>query len=467
MGYERIPDVGEVIDERVYILTGSSILKTGVPTGWSLFDTYGANSTKHSNLLRNFNGISITKDNVTPNLANVQFFKYPIIAVKETDLIGSGKRTISYVQPYMDHPMLAGIIYSLPLLHLNSIETFAPAIYRFIPTHVFFWLNSFLFLLVGWVLSKKFITGIVAFFIYTTDPSYVLSSRFALLENMLIPLILISLLLLSIFQNFHLDHKESKRLIFTLGALGGLSLATKESGIAVCLMDLLLLVKCKLPRKFYKFFFIPLILLGGAFYFYYFALSPSLLLNVLKSQSSRGYFGPLNFFYVMRNLSFHNFPLDAYWLFGFVSIFFLMKNVAKNRIIIFGFLSTLVVYLFLAGPNYSWYALPFVPFLVLAASFFITEMYLSPNLLSILTFFVLPFSSSFYWGQVVRSDLSSSLILYRIFLIGLVLAVFALTKKYKRILIFLVCIVLIFWNIKSISFIIENWGALPEPFFIH
>lgn len=464
VGYERIPHVGEILDERINVLSGISFLKTGVPTGWSNLSAYEKNEELHKNSLLGFDGISVLRENQKPNLINIAFFEYPIIKTEEVSLIGIDKWQISFVQPFFDHSPLGGIIYKQAVKDTSSIEKLDPVEYRFIPTHVLFWLNSILFFVVSYLLTKKLSVSILSFLIYTTVPSFVLSSRLAMLENLLIPLSASNLILLLLYKESK-NIKSSTFILVLCGVVSGLAVATKESGIAVFIMSLAFLLKYKVPKKLFFYFLTPALILGSFFYVYFFVLSPSLAWEIFVNQTGRGFFGSLNFLEAIKNLSFHDFPKDGYWLFGFIALLILAKD-NKNWELVYGFSITLIVYLFFGGLNYPWYSLPFIPFLVLSSALFISDLIEKPQLLTLLIFFTLPLSSSFYWGYALSTQNQQAVILiYRIVLISLVgFIVFSKNKSQMfilRSLIVLFCVVMFLLNIKSISFIVGNWGALP------
>src|SRR5258708_20488406 len=75
IGYERIPDAGEILDERINVLSGITFAKTGIPTGWSNLASYFSTQEYHRvNSILGFNGLQVTKDHTDPNLSTIHFF---------------------------------------------------------------------------------------------------------------------------------------------------------------------------------------------------------------------------------------------------------------------------------------------------------------------------------------------------------------------------------------------------------
>jgi len=353
----------------------------------------------------------------------------------------------------------------------SSIETLIPAEYRFIPTQVFFLLNAILLFMIAFILTKHLLAGFAAFFIYTTAPSFVLSSRLAMLENTLIPLSLLTLLFLLLFKRYTTVKINLSYMSLALAAVTtGLSIATKESGIAVLIMSIAILVQYRISKKMLALFVFPSLAIGGVIYCYFFILSPGLAWNIFGNQTGRGFFGPLNFLYSMTQMRFNNFPLDGYWLFGFISVFVLHSDKEKRLELLSGFVATLVTYLFFAGLNYPWYSLPFIPFLVLASAIFVDDLIRKPQLLKGLIFFTLPLSSSFYWGFITRNDVNNSTLMYRGLLLTIILVILVSGWKHffkhKNILMCMIAIpigiIFVLWNIQAMSFIIEHWGSITH-----
>ncbi len=185
------------------------------------------------------------------------------------------------VQPFLDHPFLAGVFYSLwtkgEPTHFADFE-----VADFRKGALFLGvLNGILIFLCAFLLTQNYLVSFFSFFIYSLAPTFVLTSRYALIENFLIPLSLLTLMFLLIFQKY-------QRKLFWLilaGLTTGLAISTKESGIFVLLMGILILVKEHLSFKKFLFYLIPSLVVGSSFYLYALWLTPDLCLELFLIKS--------------------------------------------------------------------------------------------------------------------------------------------------------------------------------------
>lgn len=479
LGYERIPET-TIFDERDYPFVGYSFRKTGIPTGWSTMGVYkNLDDQKVEN--KGFNGISITVNNQGPTLKNISAFNYPLTYVTDVD-IGKGVETITLVQPFLDHPVFGTYILSLgiksPVTVFDSIK---PEEYRQTSLYLSL-ITGVLIYLFSYLIYQNYLVSIFSFIIYSTIPTYVLMSRFALLENILIPL---SLLVFCLTMLFIKNRANKKSLIFLLlaGIFSGLAFITKESGIFIILAVFIFLFKNKIAFKKYFIFVIPLILISVTYYAYMYYLAPNLFFKLLFDQANRGFYGPLAFHSNMIGPSFKNFPKEAYWIFGIISLFTISyKNFKKHFYLFTAFASYLFFFLFLGGLNYPWYSLVFVPFFVIASGYFLQQLIINPDAVLLIIFYLLPFSSSLYWGYFTYNKESSNYGIFRIsliFFIVLYLIQKYLNNKIKILnqeikvgyLIWVMTILLVYyqlnkWNLQGFQYIIANWSKLPEIFTI-
>lgn len=468
LGFEEIPNTTDVLDEMNYVWAGKSFLQTGIPTAWSNLDAYQKNEEKKVIKIEN---LSLTYNDEKPSLKNVRKFDYPLNAVAEID-VGKGMEQMLMVQPFIDHSFFSGLVFGLNTP--NDIKSFTDVRsveYRGVAVNLSLITGGLIFLLA--FLLYDLPTAIFSFIIYSTVSVYILVSRYALIENLLIPLTLLSLIFIVLYKKPWFSKDYQKKILLILGGLSaGLALAMKEAGIAVVLTGMLLLLIHKTPFKKILYFLVPAILIGSSFYLYAFFIAPRLFLEVLASNVSRGFFGPLNFIYSFYRPRFSGFPLEGYWPFGFIAILFLTQKLRENTEILIAFLSYLVVFLFWGGLNYPWYCLFFLPFIIIASGLFIKKLLIEPSPLNLAIFFLFPFSSSLYWGHNVFRPFLSNVILYRIFIfVFLILGIFSFLKKKipgLRIIVTLVLLVILWkvyqWNHYGFEYLIANWGNLPEIF---
>ncbi len=494
IGYESIPETTVILDEKNYVAAGYSLRKTGIPTAWSNLNSYtlpkDANNNDNNEKVTGFNNVSITINNQEPNLENRKLFDYPVFYVANTN-VGKGLEDILLVQPFFDHPLLSGIFYSLwtkdkPTHFADfKVDDFRKgALFLGVIT-------SLLIFFVAFLLTKNWLVPFFCLFIYSLAPTYVLSSRYALIENLLIPLSLFTLLFLIIWQKY----KQHSFWLILAGITTGLAISTKESGVFVLIMSLIILIKQRLSFKKLLPYLIPSLLVGSSFYLYALWLAPDLWTNLFFNQTGRGFFGSLAFLYSSRQINFEGFPLDGFWLWGLILIPLSFFRKEKLSPILIGFLSYLLVFLIFGGLNYPWYYLPFIPFVVLVSGYELYNLLTKPNLVSLLLFFLLPFSTAMFWGWSVFQNGGQSN-LYRLSLIFLLMGFLIFKAKdipwqkykgrfhqklkflvkifqFKEGLIFKLtwytffAIVLYFtykWGERSIQYIIANWGNLPEQF---
>ena len=490
IGYESIPETTVILDEKNYVAAGYSLRKTGIPTAWSNLNSYTLPKEKPGKKVIDFNNVSLTVDGQEPSLKNKEFFDYPVFYVTNTD-VGKGQESILLVQPFFDHPLLSGVFYSLWAKGEPShFADFKVSDFRqgalFLGV-----LSSLLIFFIAFFLTKNWLVAFFSFFIYCLSPTFVLSSRYALIENFLIPLSLLTLLFLLIWQKYR------KNIIWLIlaGIATGLAISTKESGIFVLIMGLIILIKERLSFKKLLPYLIPSLIIGSSFYLYALYIAPQLWTNLFFNQTGRGFFGPLAFLYSSRQINFEGFPLDGFWLWGLILIPLSFFRKEKLSVVLIGFLSYLLVFLFFGGLNYPWYWLPFIPFVVLVSGY---ELYLllnKPNLASLLLFFLLPFSSAMFWGRTVFKD-SGQAGFYRIILIFFLLGFLIFKAKdipwqkykgkfanklkplikafqFKEGLVFRLAWYVFFglilyytykWGQQGIQYIIANWDHLPEAF---
>lgn len=478
LGYERIPET-TIFDERDYPFVGYTFRKTGVPTGWSMMGVYKSLSDHKQHKDISFNGTSITAANQLPSIKNKNIFNYPITYVTDVD-IGKGKETITLVQPFFDHPIIGSYIFSLGIKsQVTTFDSIKPEEYRQVSLYLSL-LTGILIFVFSYLLYKNYVVSALSFIIYSTVPTYVLMSRFALLENILIPLSLISFSFVLLF----LKNKTKKRsfiLLVLAGIFTGFGFLTKMSGVYIILTILLFLYKNKIKLINYLYFILPFLIISGLFYVYMYYLAPDLFLKLLFDQASRGFFGPLSFLFSILGPNFKYFPKESYWLFGIISLITIYnKDLKKHSYLLISFLTYLFVFLFLGGSNYPWYSIPFLPFLVIASGYFLFDLIANANIINLVVFYVLPFCSSFYWGYFVHRPETNNYLIFRLSIIFFLIIFFinqSLNFKFKIYnknfilgkLIWTIAIILVFWqinkwNYQGFLYIISHWTRLPEIF---
>jgi hypothetical protein len=490
IGYELIPPTTNILDEKNYVAAGYSFRKTGIPTAWSNLNSYKKlfEKKKIAGVI-DFNNVNITFNGQKPDLKNRKLFS-PLIYVTNTD-VGKGQESILLVQPFLDHSFFAGVFYSL--WTKNQPTHFADFVVGDFRQGALFLgvLSGLLIFLCAFLLTKKWLVAFFSFFIWSLAPTYVLASRYALIENLLIPFSLLSLIFLVVWQ------KYQKKIIWLVlaGLTAGLAISVKESGLFVLLMGILILIKEQLSWKKWLSYLGPSLVIGSSFYLYALWLAPDLWKELFFNQTGRIFFGPLNFLYAAAQIPFEGFPLDGFWLWGLILIPLYFFRKEKMTPVLIGFLAYLLVFLIFGGQNYPWYYLPFIPFLILVGG---QELYLiltKPNIVSLLLFFLLPFSTVMFWGRTIYRN-NGQANFYRSTLVIFLLAFLWFKLKevnwqkakgkfppkfrflikifqFKEGLVFswgwyaFFSVILYFtyqWSERGIQYIIANWNNLPELF---
>lgn len=460
IGYYLIPE-NNIFDERNYALSGYSFRKTLIPIGWSNMGPYGDLSrTKDRGGLNHVyfasNGVNLSVNGIDPNIYNKDYFKYPLAWTTELDF-GKGKEHIVLVQPFLDHPILGSLIYSLNTKNISSFEQIQPFNYRYIAIIISF-ITGIILYLVGKCLYNKWI-GLISFLIYSTAPIFILTSRYALLENILIPLFLLTVLL-----NYFYSKKQKSFYLIIIGIICGLSFLVKESGLFILLYSILINIKNKLNIKKYFKIIVPFSILVGIYYLYSIYLSSELTFKLLFAQSQRNFYGPLSLIGTLFQPGFNKFPIEGYWIFGFISLLFLItKKEPKYDFLKFGFISYSAVYLLLGSLNYPWYSLPFIPIIVISSGIFIYEAIINNNIFQKIIILLIPVSSSFFWGYLVSNNQVN---LYRLFVLFLSIVILIKSKKISNILFILTLLFVIGLNYRSVQYLITNWKNIPTQYLI-
>lgn len=466
VGYERIPTIG-IFDERNYALQGISIRRNGIPIGWS--DSGSYEKTTGNVQTTKLNGLQIEVNNQPPSFWSFGNFPKPVLSVNEFDF-GLGKQHLKLVQPFLDHTPIGGLVYSLGLgdtrgfLDITPDQFRKPALYLGILTSLL--LFTFIYQMTG---SPG--TSLLSTILYNSVPTYLLASRYALLENVLAPFVLIHLNFLLLSKRLVANKRWSLFLLLLSGLFAGISVLAKETGAGFVLGSLGLLILWKYPKKSILLFVISAALIVGLYIIWGMWLSSQLFLEVFLFNAGRGSFGSLNFLYMLPSLRFPQFPFDGWWIWGFISILILaLKDWRSYAPLLLPISGHLLILTITSHANYPWYYLAFIPFLAASSAGVIWNMIKQPSLIVAVAFFLIPLSSSFYWGYTVF-HLPPTMTFFRLLFLAF-FGILTLKLVYPKLKLIsfgwiLFWVILIFeitkWNQHSIFFIIENWNHLPFP----
>lgn len=483
-GYDQSPETN-FLDEYTNVWHGLSIRTSGVPAAWSDLRSYWdfkpdlENSFQSSKAGLAIKGFNITFDQVMP-----AFFpkrNFPELAIYTTEFkFGMETKYTSLMQPYLDHPPFGAVV--LSLLVPQSQDNF----YKLTPfgsRKTSTWLadlTTLLIFLFAYQLFKNPIIALISAGIYASAPTFLFTSRMALLENVLIPMQLLSLNLLLLAREKATSKLVAYRVILVLSGLAaGLSFLSKTPGFAVIIAGVIILFLYKERFKNILFFLMPALILSSVYFIWGMILAPDIFPKLLVEQSTKRIFvGSLNFITASFKFGWQGFPIDGWWFGGFLSLIFLKFNKQFYPLIV-SLLLTLFIILFTGASAFPWYFIPLIPFLVLATANLFWEVAVSPTISKILIFFLIFFSSSYFWSQGVYSaspnftQHEQQFVIYKILLLLSFAASIFGPLLYKRSLIFrilwfssivILVLILIRWNFQSIFYMLQHWGKLIENY---
>lgn len=466
--YIIIPEPYIILDEHTNVWHGLSLRKTGIPTAWSILGFY-IDQSRITGAGGSIEGFNLNVDGKKASLIDYRNFPKPIINITEFDF-GRGLSHTRLVQPYIDHPPFGA--YVLSLFVNKDVNTFEDVSGRDLrqSSRYLAIITQFLIFLLAFQISKKPMVGIIASMVYATVPSFLLLSRYALLENVLTPLLLISMIL-ALFAKEKMDvtkyHKLILPLLFIAGLFAGLGALTKLVGWIFIVSGAIILYVLKFNLKHIVFYLVPAVVVGSLYFIWGMYLSPQLFFDLFITQGQRDFIGSINLLVTFFRVSIFRFPVDGWWIGGFISLLFI-PSVKKYMPIIVMSVAILFSALAVVGSNYPWYFIPLIPFMSISIALVFDQFMNNPKFNTILLVFFTFISSSFYWGYGVFQN-HQPFNLYRLlFVASILIAVFwskvGKDSKYKKIWYFgsiLLLIVLFMLNRRSMFFIMENWGKLP------
>jgi hypothetical protein len=427
-----VPGENDIFDEKDNVLIGKSFIENGVAEGWSNLTAYTLNS-------------AATVDKLT-----IPGWK--------------GTQQVFQVKPYIDHPVNTGVIYSLFQKSPGwTYEEIQPTEYRggtiWIATITGWLLFGFIYLI-----SNSVSTGLIGALLYFTVPTTVLSSRWALGENLVIPASLLCFIFLKI-SNW--GNNKTKIFLVMAGVFAGLAIGFKESGAFAMLAGIIIMTVNRVKVKRMLWYVVPTLIIGGVPFLVNFIIAPGIFWQVISEQSHRTFFGTLNFYTSLIQLNFVNFPVDGWWLWGWIAMaIFILKKRNRELAIIFG--STVFTVFFMGGMNYPWYILIVFPWLITAQAIVLRDLWDEASSLTVNSIFALPFFSAFYWGYQVMNH-QQDLLTYRVILVIMLGINWWIWRGVRnkliwRCLIVSIGLLVLWWNRESLIFIVYHWGNLPDVF---
>ncbi|MBI5619922.1 glycosyltransferase family 39 protein [Candidatus Gottesmanbacteria bacterium] len=326
--YAVYPQRGATSDEYTYSFMGVSLLTLGVPISWS-----------------NFNVYKNTYDLIIDNLY------FPMVF------------------PYFDHPPLNGLLVGSWAI-LNGERTFASiklSTIRLVPIAL-----SLVSALFVYLLAKHWYDDRIALWsllIYTTATTFVINGRVVFAENLLTPILLLSLYLYTI------QRVIKARTAIVLGVLSGLSIWTKELGVSVFLTFLFVFVHDRVPRRYLVMLTLTFLLFGVGYLTYGTYFDSQTFFGILAAQSFRPV-GPRVLQTLLNTPIIVNKPyFDGWYFFGFLCLFFACFEVARHKLLVVP--AAIYFFLLLFSINQEgemgWYLIPLFPFMAMAAAHSLSE----------------------------------------------------------------------------------------------
>lgn len=346
--YAEIPIPGQSVDEYSYSWVGLSLIESGMPVGISGIGGYKNSLARYVNVDRFFQTVS-TGD---PLIINYPWMDHPPLL----GLITGGYAYLTGVRVFED---TTSLIIRKPIIIINSISVALLMIYC--------WINF------------GFLTATVGGLIYATTPLVVLSGRMIQAENAIIPCLLVCMISMSLYLKSKNDYW-----LLVSALVAGIATLFKLTGFVCHLFVLFILLnnyrkENTLFWKDFGFFLIISLPISFLFVIYGSVYGLQNFKNILFSNYNRFYgIGPNSLIELIRNqrLTQHKFLPEVSIISGwlvFLGLVIKKRNKIAMKLVIWSLLSYLIIYIFVGGQPYGWYAFPFWPMLIIILSKFLAD----------------------------------------------------------------------------------------------
>jgi 4-amino-4-deoxy-L-arabinose transferase-like glycosyltransferase len=393
-GYQVIPYVHNSWDEQEYLWLGKSLLTSGVPASWSSLPIYFSDQLKtvaENYKLRTVKGFNIQ---INEHSFNLSSWKNPLLPhfvyLDIQSTVEGYTSNFRIVQPQLDNPPLAGLIFAAfdnnGNLYHSSVKTIRLiAIFFTTLTVAGIFLLSFKL--------YKLPTAIISSLIYALGPGYVVSGRLAVPENIIAAIYTFALLIL-VFYN----QKETKLKFWGLLLICFFSPLLKLVGVIVPLgLSLILASEKKIRQSL-------LLLLSGflgimAYVIYGLFYNKNIFLMMLSNQTERNFMGPISVLFKFMLPHFTAPMYDGWLILGFISVFLALKSFTfKDHLIPLAIVAHLIFFLFFGGDNYPWYLFIIFPLLSITAGYCINHFLTNPHFGFNVLFYIVVLSSLLYYA---------------------------------------------------------------------
>lgn len=457
--YEYFPPVASTFDEQVLAWVGSSLINTGVPTGWSFIGDYQSKNEGHIVKLDHF---SISIDGRTPSASNFNNFPKPLSHSAQLTLDGYTSQFM-IVQPYIEQPPLGALLSSFlsGSYRENGFEDISLRKIR-LPV-IFLGTISIILVFIIAYLTYGVFMGILSSLIFALIPTVVVTQRLATAENYLS-----FFLLLGVISTYLWIKKEKNVFIYLTSLLIIISFLIKPFGISLAIFLIAAILVFGKPLKFLILPIISSVLAIMIFFGYGYFFDVQLFNGIVLYQGGR-LISPLSGIFKIVIPKISAIFLDGWIVFGWFGIIvLLLRDKIKSDFWIFG---PAIVYLFVlfiyGAEDAGWYRLPLYPFLSIASAVLLAEAILKQKVWLGLVFIMTAFSTALWWGTY-GLDWNNIVLVFRLgmlFLLGLLLSSYTKYKLFKTLasLSLLILLILCFWlNIQTINKMQTIWPTLGD-----
>lgn len=351
--YNKIPFPGESTDEYSNSWVGLSLIEFGEPVGISDLSGYKETYLKYVNV-----------DRIYQSVASAG----PLV----------------FHRPWFDHPPMMGL-FTGGFAYLKGARVFEDVTTATIRKPMVL-LGTFTVLLVfvlAYLLSGPYV-ALLSGAIYATSPILVINSRMIQAENGYLPLLLLTLICLILFEK-----RENEYWLWLAGFFSALCITFKIPGGVAAVSGFVLLMtqskKLMVQKIKESILFIAVSALGLLTFFVYgAAFDFATFANIFLSNSERLYgigYNAINDLIIHTKITGVKIFTDGWPLLGWLSLW-MLKPDKKNylyRYLVLPIFLYLFVYLLAGNQPYGWYRIPFMPFLYIALSELVIEAFKNKN----------------------------------------------------------------------------------------
>ncbi|OGD85579.1 hypothetical protein A2164_04150 [Candidatus Curtissbacteria bacterium RBG_13_35_7] len=356
---------------------------------------------------------------------------------------------------------------------------------------------SFFTVLFTGILAKKIFSptvGIIAASLYAFTPTIVLSNRLSLTENLLTPVVLITLIL------FWANMKNKLIQSIMVGFGSGLALLTKDIGIVLVLTLLILCIVEKKWRVLIIMSFVSLVAFithPAIGYYYDWQLFIRVISNYHQEFSSAGPPGLIATIFLHPIIERKGYPFpDGAMLLGYLIFFtspFWIKepkdlNSTVNRLsifwfkfmnrvsvvfkskerafILFPFIYITILALLSSGSNFSfygWHVYPLFPFLMILLAQVLYKFWKQADLLQSLVFFLILGSSSIRFLVLLNPQFQKFWQLMLAILLLFLINNFLPNKYHQKIILFILFVIFLVTNILVVVNLEKIYPSISQP----